>query len=168
MKNVSGLGLGLYITQELIKAHDGSIQTNKSGSAMNYLSSVTEISSTLFTSSNFTNDFTKIKRSEDPSKFSVFFSLLSLLSISTLFYEKNARAGYGTLATCPRPAVGSVVSDPLSLFSTEGVLSASLTYSTSFDEDGNELFCYLMSGGQQSPVFRVNPGDHLQISLQNI
>lgn len=86
----------------------------------------------------------------------------SLLAASTLC------AG-GDSYLCPRFAAGSLVTNPSYLTSQNGRLNANLTYATSPDTaiKGNDLFCYLSDNFDQSPVFRVSPGDHLQINFKN-
>ncbi len=53
------------------------------------------------------------------------------------------------------------------LVSENGILYANLSYLSSIDGFGDALYCYLTPTGIQSPVFRVNPGDQLNIVLEN-
>jgi FtsP/CotA-like multicopper oxidase with cupredoxin domain len=68
---------------------------------------------------------------------------------------------------CPRPSAGSVVQNPPSLFSSNGVLNVSFSYQHRFDSAGRELFCFMTPSGLQNPTLHVNPGDHLIITVTN-
>jgi FtsP/CotA-like multicopper oxidase with cupredoxin domain len=68
---------------------------------------------------------------------------------------------------CFRFPVGSTVTEPEDLFSQNGVLAVNLSYETSIDENGNQLFCYVLADGQQSPNLHVRPGDVLVLTLTN-
>jgi FtsP/CotA-like multicopper oxidase with cupredoxin domain len=72
---------------------------------------------------------------------------------------------------CPtRPRPGTLVQNPLDLYSQNGVLTVNLTLQNQFGSDGFEHYCYVyMNGNQQveSPTLRVNPGDQLEINLTN-
>src|SRR5580704_2579689 len=68
---------------------------------------------------------------------------------------------------CPRPAIGSAVSQPADLRSENGVLKADLIYRDYVDAAGHTRFCYLSQDGSQAPTLRVNPGDLLILSLKN-
>ena len=68
---------------------------------------------------------------------------------------------------CPRPAEGSMVSQPPDIYSQNGVLSVSLSYYTTVDAWGRTLFCYETPDGLEAPTLHVNPGDTLQIQLPN-
>jgi FtsP/CotA-like multicopper oxidase with cupredoxin domain len=68
---------------------------------------------------------------------------------------------------CPRPAPGSVVTQPEDLFSHKGVLNVTLNYETTVDDNGNTLFCYMLPDGNQSPTLHIHPGDHLVVTLVN-
>lgn len=70
---------------------------------------------------------------------------------------------------CPRPAPGSVVQEPASLRSYNGVLQLDLTYSNFKAADGQEEYCY-RSGpgvGGEAPTLRLEPGDRLVLRLRN-
>src|SRR5215475_4958284 len=69
--------------------------------------------------------------------------------------------------TCPRPAVGSTVTEPADLHSTNGVLKVELEYHTSKDEQGHPRFCFLAKGGELAPNLRMRPGDELILTLKN-
>jgi FtsP/CotA-like multicopper oxidase with cupredoxin domain len=70
---------------------------------------------------------------------------------------------------CPtRPAVGSVVVDPVSLTSQNGALSLNLVMGNYKDlATGSTFYCYDYSSTVEAPTLRVNPGDILQINLTN-
>jgi|SRR5579862_3007511 len=72
---------------------------------------------------------------------------------------------------CPaRPQPGSLVVNPLDLFSQNGVLTVDLTLQNEFDSDGFEHYCYVyIYQGQQveAPTLRLNPGDQLVLNLTN-
>lgn len=68
---------------------------------------------------------------------------------------------------CLRNPVGSNYTDLGYLASANGILNTNITYLSSLDDNNNNLYCYLTPSGLQSPVFRLFPGDHLQINLKN-
>ncbi len=68
---------------------------------------------------------------------------------------------------CPRPAAGSVVAQPVDLYSKAGVLNVTLDYLTSLDSDNRTLFCFITPEGVESPTLHVKPGDTLKITLTN-
>src|ERR1700722_3718825 len=68
---------------------------------------------------------------------------------------------------CPRPAVGSVVTEPADLRSQNGVLEAELRISDVPAANGSILYCYTDAAGHQSPNLRVNPGDLVILHLKN-
>jgi hypothetical protein len=68
---------------------------------------------------------------------------------------------------CPRPAAGTVVGNPPSLFSSNGVLAVRFSYQHTFDFANRELFCFMTPDGLQNPTLHVNPGDHLVITVTN-
>jgi len=72
-------------------------------------------------------------------------------------------------AQCPdRPASGTVVSDPYSVSSQNGVLSAQFTMAESVDTAGYTHYCYKYFAGNQlveAPTLSVNPGDHLNLTV---
>jgi FtsP/CotA-like multicopper oxidase with cupredoxin domain len=68
---------------------------------------------------------------------------------------------------CPRPAAGSVVAPPPSLFSSNGVLTVRFSYQHVIDSAGRELFCFMTPDGLQNPTLYVKPGDHLAITVTN-
>jgi len=68
---------------------------------------------------------------------------------------------------CPRPPAGSTVKEPVDLVSKNGLLQLGFAYQTRTDEYGNKLYCFMTPAGAQSPTLRVQPGDRIQITLQN-
>ena len=68
---------------------------------------------------------------------------------------------------CVRPAAGSVVRNPPSLFSQNGALDVNFSYQTTTDADGRTLFCFMTPAGQENPTLHVRPGDHLRLKVTN-
>ena len=60
-----------------------------------------------------------------------------------------------------------MVSNPPSLFSSNGVLAVRFSYQHIFDSAGRELFCFMTPDGLQNPTLHVKPGDHLLITVTN-
>src|SRR5271170_41235 len=70
----------------------------------------------------------------------------------------------------PRPQPGTLVTNPLDLFSQNGVLAVNLTLQNQFGSDGYEHYCYVYTyQGQpvEAPTLRLNPGDELELNLTN-
>ena len=86
---------------------------------------------------------------------------------TAILYSMQACAFAQSSDVCPRFPAGSVVTQPDSLLSRNGVLSVAFTYQTRVDQYGNTLYCYTTPNGSQSPTLRVRPGDRLKITLQN-
>ena len=68
---------------------------------------------------------------------------------------------------CPRPAAGTVVGNPPSLFSSNGVLAVRFSYQHTVDFAGRDLFCFMTPDNLQNPTLHVNPGDLLVITVTN-
>jgi FtsP/CotA-like multicopper oxidase with cupredoxin domain len=83
----------------------------------------------------------------------------------TLAMAPSAWAKRGPV--CARPAAGSVATPAASLYSQNGVLNVDLTYSSSTDDAGRILFCFLTPDGVEGPTLHVKPGDMLNINLTN-
>ncbi|MFZ0683897.1 MAG: multicopper oxidase domain-containing protein [Terriglobales bacterium] len=70
---------------------------------------------------------------------------------------------------CPaRPAPGSVVNDPYSISSQNGVLKAQFVMAHSVDQQGYTHYCYKYNAGGQvmeAPTLRLNPGDQLDLDV---
>ena len=71
------------------------------------------------------------------------------------------------LGVCPRPAPGSVVTQPRELRSQNGQLQVDLTYSNFAGPNGQEEYCYQAQDGSQAPTLRLRPGDLLILRLKN-
>ncbi len=68
----------------------------------------------------------------------------------------------------PRPAEGSVVNDPYSISSQNGVLTASFTLAHSVDQYGYTHYCYKYNAAgqiEEAPTLCVNPGDTLNLEV---
>ena len=94
-------------------------------------------------------------------------SLLGLGLLPCVGQTSAAQPVPPVLNPCPRPAAGSVVTNPPSLFSSNGVLSVKFSYQHVIDSAGRELFCFMTPDGLQNPTLHVKPGDHLQITVTN-
>jgi FtsP/CotA-like multicopper oxidase with cupredoxin domain len=72
---------------------------------------------------------------------------------------------------CPaRPENGSVVNDPYSISSQNGVLRAQFILAHSVDQAGYTHYCYKYNASGQiveAPTLRLNPGDHLELDVLN-
>jgi FtsP/CotA-like multicopper oxidase with cupredoxin domain len=72
---------------------------------------------------------------------------------------------------CPaRPDAGTIVADPYSIVSHNGVLSAKFVIEHSVDKSGYTHYCYKYNvSGQivEAPTLRVNPGDQLDLEVVN-
>ena len=78
------------------------------------------------------------------------------------------------VGNCPsRPTLedtGTIVSNPLDLYSQNGVLTLALAMNDGVDSDGYTHFCYNYttdSGTTEAPTWRLNPGDTLNLTLTN-
>jgi len=69
--------------------------------------------------------------------------------------------------TCPRPQIGSVVSEPPDVRSKNGVLEINLTAENALQPDGTTRYCFVDDERRESPNLRVNPGDVVIIHLKN-
>jgi FtsP/CotA-like multicopper oxidase with cupredoxin domain len=89
--------------------------------------------------------------------------LLAILVCGLSFLQSEAQ--------CPkRPDAGTVVKDPLTLSSANGVLSAALTVKHSVDESGYTHYCYIYDPGKdevESPTLRLNQGDQLELDVKD-
>jgi FtsP/CotA-like multicopper oxidase with cupredoxin domain len=68
---------------------------------------------------------------------------------------------------CPRFAAGSVIHNPPSLFSSNGVLNVRFSYQTRTDSAGRTLFCFMTPNGTENPTLYVRPGDTLNVTVTN-
>jgi FtsP/CotA-like multicopper oxidase with cupredoxin domain len=73
------------------------------------------------------------------------------------------------ISWCPaRPSAGSLVSNPLDLYSQNGVLKAAFTMRSTLATHLEECFIYQSSNGAvEAPTLRLNPGDQLTLDLTN-
>ncbi len=90
------------------------------------------------------------------------------VALQTLSVLAFSLAGVSAQDPCARFAQGSVVHDPVNLYSKDGVLEVNLSYETSQDDFGQTLYCFVTPDGVQSPTLHVNPGDTLVINLTNL
>jgi FtsP/CotA-like multicopper oxidase with cupredoxin domain len=92
-----------------------------------------------------------------------------LLLCLSLSFARSAAALYAKAApeTCPRPSLGSVVTEPVDLRSRNGVLKVELTIHNAKQSDGTIRYCYVDENGAESPTLRVNPGDLVVLTLRN-
>lgn len=70
----------------------------------------------------------------------------------------------------PRPAPGTVISNPVDVFSQNGTLSLNLDLRSEVGPTGFTHYCYVYMVGNQeveAPTLRVNPGDQLVINFTN-
>ncbi|HTV64926.1 MAG TPA: multicopper oxidase domain-containing protein [Bryocella sp.] len=78
---------------------------------------------------------------------------------------------YAQAPVCPpRPQPGTLIQNPLDLYSENGVLRVNMTLENSFGSDQFEHYCYVyMYQGQpvEAPTLRLNPGDELELNLTN-
>lgn len=68
---------------------------------------------------------------------------------------------------CPRLKAGSLVVQPPSIFSSNGVLNARFSYQQTTDSVGRTLFCFMTPSGLENPTLHVNPGDTIKITITN-
>ncbi|MGA9472972.1 MAG: multicopper oxidase domain-containing protein [Terriglobales bacterium] len=73
----------------------------------------------------------------------------------------------GAAEPCPRPAEGSLVTEPQDLRSHNGELKVELTARNSKQSDGSTRYCFIDEKGRESPTLRVNPGDLVILTLKN-
>jgi FtsP/CotA-like multicopper oxidase with cupredoxin domain len=77
----------------------------------------------------------------------------------------------GLAAQCPkRPDAGSLVLDPPSISSMNGVLSAELTMQHSVDNGGYTHYCYIYNPGKgevEAPTLRLKQGDQLLLKVKD-
>jgi FtsP/CotA-like multicopper oxidase with cupredoxin domain len=90
--------------------------------------------------------------------------LLAIIFCACSFLKLAAEA-------CPaRPESGSVVNDPYSISSQNGVLSARFLLAHSVDKVGYTHYCYKYDASGQiveAPTLRLNPGDTLNLEVVN-
>lgn len=91
------------------------------------------------------------------------------MAVTLLFLVPGSRRLRAENASdpCPRPAVGSIVSEPEDLRSHNGVLEAQLTANDTVEANGAKRYCYTDASGRESPNLRVSPGDLVILHLKN-
>jgi FtsP/CotA-like multicopper oxidase with cupredoxin domain len=89
------------------------------------------------------------------------------LSFAATFALAASSAWAAKGPVCARPAAGSVATPSASLYSQNGVLNVDMVYSTSIDDAGRFLYCFVTTDGAESPTLHVKPGDTLNINLKN-
>lgn len=71
-------------------------------------------------------------------------------------------------AVCPdRPFPGESVVDPVSVSSQGGVLDVALAFDSGKAHDDSTTYCFTYQT-TEAPTLRVNPGDRIRLSLQNV
>jgi FtsP/CotA-like multicopper oxidase with cupredoxin domain len=92
----------------------------------------------------------------------------NVLAVMLLGFLRAFSAG---AQDCPdRPVTGSVVENPYSIASRNGVLTATLSMARSVDSHGYTHYCYKYNAGGQvveAPTLRLNPGDRLNLRVVN-
>ena len=68
---------------------------------------------------------------------------------------------------CRRPAAGSTITDPPTIRSSNGVLTASFSFQTRTDARGRPLYCFMTPDGLQNPTLHLSPGDTLDVTVTN-
>lgn len=96
-------------------------------------------------------------------------SAIFVLAVFALWPARSfaQAAHHDNVSPCPRPAPGSVVSEPGEIRSHNGILSVELIYRDFTAANGQEEYCYLSKDGSEAPTLRVKPGDLLILRLKN-
>jgi FtsP/CotA-like multicopper oxidase with cupredoxin domain len=105
----------------------------------------------------------------------VIFAIVSLLTFAPVAADAQTATPAASPAPVPpvpnpctpRFAAGSVVQQPVSLFSQNGVLSVRFSYQQTTDSVGRLIHCLMTPNGLQEPTLHVNPGDTLNITVTN-
>ncbi len=108
----------------------------------------------------------KVRLKVDNLQLPVFRRLILFCALAGIF-SSAVRAQSQPDQQCPRPSVGSTVSEPADLRSESGVLEVHFSYYSSSDSHGLVRYCYVTNTGAESPTLRVHPGDRLIIKLKN-
>jgi FtsP/CotA-like multicopper oxidase with cupredoxin domain len=90
-------------------------------------------------------------------------TLLLTIAPVSIFAQTNANPHN----PCPRFAAGSLVSEPPSLYSSNGLLLVNLSYNATTDSAGRPLYCFTTPDGVESPTLYVKPGDTLTVVVKN-
>jgi len=90
------------------------------------------------------------------------------LFVAILLLGMTCRHAAAQVQPCPpRPAAGSVVTDPEELHSQNGVLTVDLTMKNLAQTGASPEYCYVYTDGTEAPTLVVNPGDRLVLNLTN-
>ena len=89
----------------------------------------------------------------------------SVFLVLLLWFPKSSLAV--AVEGCPRPVIGSEVTEPDDLRSENGVLKVEIEYRTAVEPDGLRRFCFLTKDGSQAPNLRLKSGDLLMLTLKN-
>jgi FtsP/CotA-like multicopper oxidase with cupredoxin domain len=93
------------------------------------------------------------------------------LFFATLMVVITSGTVFAQSSDCPaRPKSGTVVNDPASLQSQNGVLSVDMSIAYAVDQYNYPHYCYTYQSGDgpvEAPTLRLNPGDHLVLNLTN-
>ena len=93
----------------------------------------------------------------------------SMLLALTCGIALGSAWGQGAPICPPRPVPGSLVVNPLDLYSENGALNVNITLQNQFGSDQFEHYCYVytdaMGNVYEAPTFRLNPGDTLNFNL---
>jgi FtsP/CotA-like multicopper oxidase with cupredoxin domain len=93
--------------------------------------------------------------------------VLILCACGCLSHPQTSLHAQAAVEHCPRPAEGSIVTEPEDLRSQNGVLKVELTVENSRQSDGSTRYCYIDQNGKEAPNLRVNPGDLVILKLKN-
>jgi FtsP/CotA-like multicopper oxidase with cupredoxin domain len=91
------------------------------------------------------------------------------LLLASLVCSAVSNSAMAQTSGCPaRPLPGSVVNNPLDLYSTNGVLTAAFTFRSELGSFLEECYIYQAPGGAaEAPTLRLNAGDTLKLRLTN-
>ena len=68
---------------------------------------------------------------------------------------------------CQRETAGSLVKNPPELYSQSGSLTVNLSYQSTTDADGRQLYCFMTPEGLENPTLHLQPADQLVINITN-
>ena len=92
-------------------------------------------------------------------------------TITVAFAALVSVTAWSQVGDCPsRPDEGTVVANPLDLFSQNGSLDVDLELDSGVDAQGYTHYCYNYfsdSGDVEAPTLRLDPGDTLDLTLTN-
>lgn len=93
--------------------------------------------------------------------------ILLMLTAVLIVVAPRAAMSQNSCPICQRFNPGSVVTEPPSLFSQNGVLKVTFNYNTIVDSNGITRYCFMTTNGLESPTLHVNPGDTLIMTVTN-